>query len=402
MTVREASNEMYAAYVTIGDPRDVRSWSGIDHYAAKALTAQSISLDYCGPLEKRYERLLKGKEGIYRYLLRRRHPRDREPLMAKHYARQIMRRLRAEHNLVFAVGTIPISFLECEQPIVAWTDATFAASVDFYPAHTNLASDTIRNGNAMEAAALRRCRLIIYSSDWGAESAISDYRIDPARVAVVPFGANMETDLSAAEAKAAVAARLDGTCRLLFVGVEWDRKGGPRAIEIAQALNEAGTEATLDLVGSSPPRGKLPAFVTPLGFIDKASANGQNELRRLLLRSHFLVLPAQADCSPVVLNEAAAHALPSLATAVGGIPTIVRDEINGKLFAAGADAADYCEYVVSLLSNPGRYRELALTSLEEYRRRLNWRVAGATVRRLLDEVIEAPRSDRRSGAHPSR
>ena len=77
--------------------------------------------------------------------------------------------------------------------------------------YTNVSASTIRNGNAMKATALHR---------WAAESAVADHGLDPSRVAVVPFGANMEVELTAEEAEAVVAARPDDSCRLLFVGVE--------------------------------------------------------------------------------------------------------------------------------------------------------------------------------------
>jgi hypothetical protein len=61
--------------------------------------------------------------------------------------------------------------------------------------------------------------------------------------------------------------------------------------------------------------------------------------------------------------------------------------VNGKLFDSHAGAEEYCAYVLEVLTTPGRYRELALSSFEEYRRRLNWELSGATVRRLLEDVI---------------
>lgn len=383
------TSRLNVAFVTDRDPADVKTWSGTFHYAAQALIAQSIAIDQIGPLERRYETPFKAKEAFFRYVLRRRHPREREPLIARHFARQVMSKLRPEHDLVFGVGTLALAYLECDQPIVAWTDATFARIVDFYPAYTNLSAAAIRNGNALEEAALKRCQLAIYASDWAAESAVQDYGLEPERVAVVPFGPNMEIDLSLEDAAAAVAARSPSTCQLLFIGAEWERKGGSRAIEVAAELNAAGLKTQLDLVGSTPPARSLPAFVTHHGFIDKSTATGQETLRRLLLESHFLLLPARAECFGVVLCEASAHAVPSLSTRVGGIPTAVRDDVNGKLFARDAGPKDYSGYILELFGEPDRYRQLALSSFEEYRSRLNWTVAGATVRRLLERAVES-------------
>jgi glycosyltransferase involved in cell wall biosynthesis len=379
---------MKAAFVTEGDPFDVRRWSGLYYYIAKALADQGIVVDPIGPLHRKYETLLKCKEAVFRYGFRRRHPRDREPVIAKHYARQILERLRPDHDFVFSVGTLAIPYLDCPQPIFFWSDATFDTIVDFYPMYSNLARETIRTGNALEEAALRRSRLAIYSSDWAAASAISRYGMDPQRVAVVPFGSNLDIEVSHAEAEAAVAARDDALCRLLFIGVEWERKGGPLTIEIAKALNESGRRAELDVVGPWPRGEEAPPFVNRLGFVDKGTREGQEQLRQLLLRSHFLLLPSRAECSAVVLSEAAAHAVPVVATNVGGLPTIVRDGINGMLFERDASALEYAIYIDSVLSLPDRYRQLALSSYAEWCRRLNWQVGGAAVRALIETALD--------------
>ena len=131
----------------------------------------------------------------------------------------------------------------------------------------------------MEASALHRCRLAIYTSEWAAESAVRDYGVDAGRVAVVPFGANLETQVLLEEARAAIAKRPRDTCRLVFIGVEWQRKGGPLAVAIADALNRGGLKTELDIVGHEPDGRKLPSFVNSLGFISKGTRAGQDELK---------------------------------------------------------------------------------------------------------------------------
>lgn len=381
-----AMRPIRTAYVTTQDPSDIRSWSGLDYYIAKTLSSQAFELDPLGPLETKYESLFKIKEAAFRVGLRCRHPRDREPTIAKHYARQIMTKLRSDHKLAFAVGTLAIPYLECTQPIAFWSDATWATMVDFYPVYSNLSAQSLENGHALEQAALAKSSLAIYSSEWAARSAIADYGLDPECVAVVPFGANMDGQLSDREAADVVARRDKRSCRLLFIGAEWERKGGPLAIELARELNEAGLATQIDVVGPWPARTNPPPFVRPFGFVDKSSPDGQALLRRLLLEAHFLVLPSRAEAYGVVLCEAAAHAVPVLATNVGGIPTIVREGVNGKLFDRDAGAECYAEFVRGVFGTAA-YRSLALSSLGEYRSRLNWNVAGARVRELVEGVV---------------
>lgn len=380
---------IHTAYVTVGDARDVRTWSGTFFYAARALAEQGFAVDPIGPLHTRYEHLAKAKEASVRLAMRRRHPRDRDPGVARRYARQVESRLRADHELVFAVGTLALPFLECPQPIVVWSDATFAGLLDFYPMYSNLSARAKRNGHALERAALERSVLAIYSSDWAAESAVRDYGIDPARVAVVPYGANLDTELSRDEAMAAIDARGSAVCRLLFIGAEWERKGGPLTLEIVRRLRQAGIRTELALVGSRPSAGELPESVTALGFIDKATADGRKRMQELLLETHFLVLPARADCTPIVLCEAAAHAVPVVAADVGGIPSLVREGANGYLIQREAASDAYAETIVAAFADCEGYRTLALSSLDEYRERLNWRVAGKAVRALVEERLAA-------------
>src|SRR3979409_1024116 len=99
---------------------------------------------------------------------------------------------------------------------------------NFYPGGwSNLCSETVRNGNRMEQAALSNARIAIYSSRWAANSATTNSRVDPSKIRVIPFGANIQDEPDLAMIKALARKRsADDTCRLLFVGVDWFRKGG--------------------------------------------------------------------------------------------------------------------------------------------------------------------------------
>lgn len=100
----------------------------------------------------------------------------------------------ANVDVVFSPGTIPIAHLKTNYPIVFWADATFAGMIDFYPSFSNLCSRSIRDGNRMEQAALSKCSLAIYSSEWAAKTALDNYDVNPQKVKVVPFGANISCD----------------------------------------------------------------------------------------------------------------------------------------------------------------------------------------------------------------
>ncbi len=378
---------MKIAYVTTYNAFDVRKWSGCGYYMAHALSQQGLDLGYIGDLAAPPLPWLvgKGKSAFY-WLKGKKYITDRYPDLAKSYARQIQKHpLFSQADVIFSPGTIPISYLDCPQPIVFWTDATFAGMVDFYPEYTNLCAEALRNGNAMEQSALDRCQLAIYGSDWAARSAIEDFRTPSEKIKVASFGANLNIDFTPTDIETMVAARSRTTCRLLFIGLDWKRKGGDIALEIARQIHAQGVDLELTIVGSRPP-GQVPDYVKLCGFLSKASHRGVDTLHKLYRQAHFLVVPSRAEASGVVFSEASGFGVPSVTTRVGGVTTTLRDGRNGMTFSPDSPIEDYVEYILRLWSHPQEYRDLALSAYEEYRTRLNWRTASGTVKSLLEEI----------------
>ena len=376
------------AFVTAYDASDPAGWAGVALHMSRALEAQGILLEYIGPLSERRPLRAALKQRVYR-LAGRRYMRDRDPGTVRSYARQVADRLATVSvDAVLSPGTLPVAYLECAAPIVVWTDATFHGLAGFYPEYARLCRETERGGHAAERAALDRCALAIYTSEWAARTAIGGYGADPARVRVVPFGANLAAEPREPDVANGIRARRFDECRLLFLGRDWERKGGPAALAVAEALNRRGVKARLLIVGCTPRLGPLSAArCEVVGPLDTGSAEGHARFAEILRDSHFLILPTLADCTPHAVAEANAFGVPCLATAVGGLPTVVRDGLNGTLFPAGTAPEAWCDLVVRTLANKDHYESLALSSYAQYRTRLNWRSATENVRSLIEGVL---------------
>jgi glycosyltransferase involved in cell wall biosynthesis len=384
--LRNQDRPVKLAYVTPYDAGDVTKWSGLGYYICSALEAQGLAIERVGSLNNLRFPWAKAQQVFCWRVLGRQHVRGREPGQLRNYARQVAARLREiAPDVVFSPGSIPIAQLDCKQPIVIWTDATFASLVDFYPGFQRLCRHTLRDGHAMEQAALDRCSLVIYSSEWAAESALKDYRVSPAKVKVVPFGANLECKRTRTEVSALVAARPRDRCKLLFVGVDWKRKGGDLAVATAERLNSGGVAAELIVMGCVP-SGPVPSYVRVVPYVNKGTAEGAALLDNTFAEAHFLLLPSVAECCAVVLAEACAFGVPSVVADVGGVRTAVRDGVNGAVFAREKFVDQATTYICELFRNPAGYRQLAAGAFAEFERRLNWRVAGAAVANLVHQV----------------
>jgi glycosyltransferase involved in cell wall biosynthesis len=376
---------MKIAYVTPYDSSDLHAWSGLGNHVLRALQNSGFQIECIGNLRNRYTFVLRVKKVLYSMVLSKNYHRDREPISLRDYAAQVENALaNICSEIVFSPGTIPIAYLRTEKPIIFWTGSTFAGMIDFYPDYSNLCAETIRDGNRMEQLALSKCRLAIYASEWAANTAIQNYDVDPAKVKVVPWGANVNGNRNMKEIEIMLNSKNIESCKLLFVGVEWFRKGGDIALSVADTLNQRGIRAELHVVGCNPP-GKLPAFVKQHGFISKKTEAGRNLMDKLMTEAHFLIVPSRAECFGVVFAEASSYGLPSLATNVGGIPSAIRDGKNGQTFSLDVDPNEYCDFIERLMSEKEEYTKLALSSFREYSERLNWASSGEKVHELIQE-----------------
>lgn len=384
---------MKIAYATVYDARSLKGsneWSGLGYYISKSLKSQGLHLDYLGPLKEKavFRMAQKLKRRYYKIFQSCHYEKDSDLLVLKDYAHQISKKLAATNaDVVFSATLRPIVYLDCNQPIVFWADATCAGLLDFYPQYDNLCQESFESWHTMERLALEKCELAIYASDWAAKTAIDYYGADPAKVKVVPFGANIDSFRTLDEVKNLIEGRSSNRCKLLFLGVDWYRKGGDIALKVAEKLNNLGLDTELTVVGCKPVvEGTLPSFVKPLGFISKSTIAGKEKIEQLIAESHFLILPSRAECYGVVFCEANSFGVPCISREVGGIPTIIKPNVNGNLFDLNASVSEYCDYIYGLFSNYNDYKKLALSTFNEYESRLNWTVSGKKVKELLNKI----------------
>ncbi|MDQ3920553.1 MAG: glycosyltransferase family 4 protein, partial [Acidobacteriota bacterium] len=354
---------MRLAFATSYDPLDVDRFSGTAFYMLASLRGQGLNVRPVGPLTEDASGLLAGADRLGEQVARK------------------LRELRAE--VVFSAGYDCVAFLRCAQPVVFWHDVTYASWINYYNIE-DPSGELIERARAIDAAALENCRLAVFASEWAAKNAVADYGVCESRVRVLPFGANFDSGLGLEEVRAAVNGRTGRKCKLLCVGTEWHRKGFDMALRLVAELRGQGMEAELTVVGCVPEGGSpLPDYARAPGYISKSTRAGREAMERLFSEATFLVGPSRAECYGIVFAEASSFGLPSLATRTGGIPSVVKDDVNGRLFDLKADVSEYCSYIEDLMSDGRKYRELSLSAFREYETRLNWRVGARSVRNLL-------------------
>lgn len=365
---------MRVAFLSSGSPETRAAWSGTPYYCLRALREHFDAVEPIGSPPMRA--LL---AGLRRVAGPARIDPLREPALARLYGLALRRRLdRFRPDAVFGLAsTTQLYGLVADYPVIHCSDATFRGMRDYYPDwFSGLAPRTLRNGERLEGTVIRGAALSLYASDWAADSARQHY--GAAHAHAVPFGANLDAPPPDADPPR------DGVCRLLFVGVDWVRKGGDLAHALLCELQARGVRAELHVVGCPVPDALAgtPGLVAH-GFLSKGDPAAATRLRALFGRASFLVVPSRQEAYGLVFCEAGAYGLPSLATATGGIPTIVRPGVNGFLFGLDADAAAYADVLLAQWEDPAVYAQLRESTRARARAALTWESWGAASAALI-------------------
>lgn len=123
---------------------------------------------------------------------------------------------------------------------------------------------------------------------------------------------------------------------VLAVGRLSREKGHCDLVDAFQRLIRAqpGLAAQLVLLGEGPERSRLAANVARWGLGERVRLAGQvTDPRDYYRAADLFVLPSHSEGCPNVLLEAMAAELPVVATAVGGVPELVRHEHSALLVA---------------------------------------------------------------------
>ncbi|MBC8101113.1 MAG: glycosyltransferase family 4 protein [Cytophagales bacterium] len=230
------------------------------------------------------------------------------------------------------------------------------------------------NNRAFEAA-----RSLVTWSEWAKASLIDDYGIPPEKVVVIPPGIDIarwgQVGDSGRKAGAPV--------RLLFVGGDFERKGGSLLLRAWKMLPAAlRRSAELHIVTKTwtesqeqERRQESPEDFATV-FVHRGLQPNSAELRDLYRNADLFVFPTQGDCLPLAVLEAMASGLPVITTSVGALPEAVQHGQAGWVIPV-----DDCTSLTSAIE--------ALVSDEALRRTLG-KQAGETARARFDAKRNYP------------
>jgi glycosyltransferase involved in cell wall biosynthesis len=213
-------------------------------------------------------------------------------------------------------------------------------------------------------AALRRARHVFCPSAYLRDVAL-EWSVDPERLSVLP---NPAPEIPPLPSREELRAELGLTGNaLVFAG----RLGPQKALGVALHALVDVPDASLTVAGDGPERSALEGRARELGLDGRVSFLGsvpREQVLRLFRAADASVLPSAWENFPHTVVEALAVGCPVIATAVGGVPEVVRDGENGLLVAPG-DSAALAAAITRFFADDAlraRLRDAAARSVEGY------------------------------------
>jgi glycosyltransferase involved in cell wall biosynthesis len=205
------------------------------------------------------------------------------------------------------------------------------------------------------------------------DSLVSDYGVDPSRVTIVGGGVNFD---SLPEAVGPSADPL-----ILFVGRDFERKGGHCLIQAFGGVRRELPDATLHIVG-------VPEQFGAPGVVSHGSVPSRQQLGDLYRRARVFCLPSRYEPWGLVLVEAMAHGLPCIGTTTGSMPDIL-DNGRAGLLVAPDDPGELADAVIRLLSEDHLARTVGSSGRRRVEERFTWERVADRMAPILSRVEAA-------------
>jgi glycosyltransferase involved in cell wall biosynthesis len=220
------------------------------------------------------------------------------------------------------------------------------------------------------------------------------YRVPAARISTIPIGVHVPSTprLPDLRERLLVLARAPRDAELLLhVGSFSPEKNHGWMVDAFSRILVERPLAYLLLVGDGPLRTRVGSLVADYGLQERVHFLGTRaDVPTLVGGADLLLLPSTIEGIPGVILEAAAQAVPTVATDVGSICEAVDDGRSGLLVPAG-DMPSFVAAVSGLLADRGRRRAMGAAAYQVVKERYSMERIIARFERLYEELCgQAP------------
>ncbi|RJP20682.1 MAG: glycosyltransferase family 1 protein [Candidatus Abyssobacteria bacterium SURF_5] len=261
------------------------------------------------------------------------------------------------------------------KPLLTYHDSNviLGSSGGPYAQGSHYRGETLRRAIALEKEVYNRASRVVTFSEWVRNSMVRDFQVPEGKTKVAKPGVNFDipTDFQK---------RYDERT-ILFVGRNFERKGGPVLLRAFRRVREMLKRAKLIILGCSPPVSQDGVIVK--GLIPRER---EDEIEELYQSASVFALPSRFEPFGLVFLEAMAYRLPCVGTNICAMPEIIGDGECGFLVRPD-DHKGLAEKLIILLENPKLMRQMGERGYSKVTTDYTWEQFARSIHRYCKEIV---------------
>lgn len=228
---------------------------------------------------------------------------------------------------------------------------------------------------AYEKEVANRMAAIFTFSEYLRQSFIQNYGVSANKVFNVGGAINLDSIPDPIPGKSHRASRI------LFIGTEFKRKGGPELLQAFKIVRQSIPSAELHIIGPTQVS-DLPPGAFLHGHLSKADPEQCTKLDSLFRDASLFVLPSLYEPYGIAPLEAMLYQLPAVVTNAWALREFVTPGVNGALVEKGS-VEDLATKLTQLLSNPDQLAAMGRQGREMVLAQYTWPAVARRMAPLL-------------------
>jgi glycosyltransferase involved in cell wall biosynthesis len=227
----------------------------------------------------------------------------------------------------------------------------------------------------LEKALYQKLELLLCTNDYVRQCLVRDYGVKPERTRVIGYGVNFD-QMPRFEKNPA-------SQKILFVGYDFERKGGLQVLQAFEKVRKAVPGAVLQIVG--------PAFLpvpVPAGVEFYGTVSDRQRIAEFFQQARFFVMPSVCEPFGLVLLEAMAYQNPCIGSNRNAMPEIIHDGVTGYTVAPD-DSEALASRMITLLKNPDLCTMMGQAALQRVLANFTWELTTQKINFEFEKLAEA-------------
>lgn len=291
-------------------------------------------------------------------------------------AEQLLHEWQGRYDVIVQLHTILAPGTRArERRYVIHTDNTYMLSERYFPEWAPLRGRTRAEWLALERATYQNAAFLFPRSEFLRRAMIDDYDCDPDRVIRVGGGSNFPlAQLDQKRYNSQIA---------LFVGSDFDRKGGLVLLRAWERVRRALPDAQLWIVGPKRTHGSPQPGVVWHGFVADRQAVAQ-----MYAQATTFAMPSLFEPWGHVFFEAMSNGVPCIGSDQGATPEIIQHDETGLIVPTG-EPEPLADALIALLGDPARAETLGRRAHAAVAHGCTWDDVVARMAPYLEQMCHA-------------